>query len=400
MSYIVISLVYSLCIQLHGPFLRSLVMCSVPVVPGAFSGSAHCGDPAEVLAVAQTREGFLVSTKLVVHAAAGPLLGSLADRMGRRPVLLVGLGGYAVALLLLATAAQAHRSELLLPGFVIEGATNAFDVIYMSMLADATATADRTAAFSLYFFCSAASQVVAQVASVGILRMCLESYATVWLTLALLLLADVLFVQCAVWETLVLPAEHDGQAIISVRSLVQGPFRLVMSTHFLRIWLLSVVFTGLAAGLSAVLASFSIAAYGWRPGDLQSYTWFSNLLRMGSLSCLGPYANRVGSPPVILLVQIVGTVGASLVQIFAPFSPVVLLGPSYLVDALAFANPANAAFLSSHFSADKQARVNSVQHLCSNLSTSLSIALFSSPLLFRPGARRTAAMRPFMVAST
>ena len=31
------------------------------------------------------QEGELVSMKLIVHAASGPLLGSMADRYGRRP---------------------------------------------------------------------------------------------------------------------------------------------------------------------------------------------------------------------------------------------------------------------------------------------------------------------------
>merc|ERR1712113_639248 len=65
---------------------------------------------------------------------------------------------------------------------------------------------------------------------------------------------------------------------------------------------------------------------------------------------------------------------------------------------MGFANPANSAFLSVQFGADQQATVNAVQHLCSNLSRSLSIELFSSPLMFQPGAQRDSAMRPFLTA--
>ena len=45
---------------------------------------------AQVLSVAQAREGRLVAMKLLVHAFAGPVLALLADSIGRRPVLLLG----------------------------------------------------------------------------------------------------------------------------------------------------------------------------------------------------------------------------------------------------------------------------------------------------------------------
>mmetsp|Transcript_101373 Transcript_101373/g.322025 ORF Transcript_101373/g.322025 Transcript_101373/m.322025 type:complete len:482 (-) Transcript_101373:128-1573(-) len=408
LSYVIISVVYSLGIQLYGPFLRSMVECETPALPGArFSGSAHCGDAERVLAVAQAQEGGLVSMKLAVHAAAGPCLGALADRAGRRPVLLASLGGYTVAfLLLLAVSVRRtwHSHRVMSVVFLIEGATNAFDVVYMSMIADMTSPADRATAFAAYLACSAGGQVAAQLLAVGILRLCLESYACVWLILSAVLAVDVLFARCLVAETLASPS-HGGlsrkmgsPSPPAALQVVLDPVRLVLRAPFLRLWLLSVLLANLAAGLSSVQASFSIAVYGWGPGDLQAYTWFGQLLRAGSLSCVSPYANRVGSPPAIVLVQVLLTVVASLVQVFAPFSPTALLGPGYAMDALAFTSSANAAFLSSQFGAEQQAKVHAVQHLCSNLGTSLSIALFSSPLLFRPELRGRAAMRPFLLA--
>jgi len=316
-------------------------------------------------------------------------------------MLLTSLGGYTTAFcLLLLVSLQRERSHpLVVACFFIEGATNAFDVVYMSMIADTTTSADRSTAFAAYFFCSATGTIVAQVASVGLLRLCLESYASVWFALFVVLAADVAFVRACVPETLVVHEGHsEGQPALAALSLLRGPFQLVASARFLRLWLLSVLLTNLASGLSGVLASFSIAVYHWRPGDYQAYTWFNNLLRMASLSLISPHVNRLGSPPMVLLVQILVAALASLVQVFAPYSPVALLGPAYVVDALAFATPANAAFLSSQFGTDQQAKVNAVQHLCSNLGTSLSIALFSSPLMFRPSGPRSAAMRPFVLA--
>eukprot|EP00928_Gymnodinium_smaydae_P087970 TRINITY_DN72132_c0_g1_i1.p1 TRINITY_DN72132_c0_g1~~TRINITY_DN72132_c0_g1_i1.p1 ORF type:complete len:503 (-),score=115.02 TRINITY_DN72132_c0_g1_i1:47-1555(-) len=432
LSYFIVSTVYSLGIQLYGPFLRSLVVCGAPAPPAAaaWSGSATCGDAAHVLAQAQAQEGELVSMKLVVHAAAGPVLGSLADRAGRKPTLLFSLCGFTVALILfflMSVHSALHSFNLVVFCFFIEGATNAFDVVYMSMIADLTPLTDRAAAFTAYFLCGALGTMLAQLASVGILRLRLASYGGVWFALSAVLALDALFVWLFVPETLALPsataakddesptlplapgascddaaADAAPSALAAVPStaceVAAAPLRLLGSEPFLRWWLASVICTGLAAGLSGIFASFSIAVYGWRPGDLQAWTWFSQLLRTSSISLLSPFANRC-PPPAVLLLQVVATGAASIVQIFAPFSPWLLLGPLYFNDALAFTAPASAAFLSAQFGAEKQAKVNAVQHLCSNLSTSMSFALFSSPVLFRPEARGAEASRPFYLAA-
>ncbi|CAK0824577.1 unnamed protein product [Prorocentrum cordatum] len=178
-----------------------------------------------------------------------------------------------------------------------------------------------------------------------------------------------------------------------------SPLRLVAAEPLLRAWLLSAALAGLAAGLSGVLASLSlrIAMYGWRPGDLQAYMSVNSFLRTGSVGLLSPLVSSRWETPRIVLVQVAASVGASLMQVLAPLSPQLLLWPGYLRDLLAFATPASAAFLSSQFGADKQATVNSVNHLVSNLCTSLSFWLFSSPALFQPQARDAAAA-PFVVA--
>lgn len=404
-SYHIVSVVYSLGIQLYGPFLRSMVVCETPLEPGAkFSGSSYCGDAHYVLSVAQSQEGALVSMKLVVHALAGPFLGSLADRLGRRPMLLMSLGGFMVAFFLFfvtSISVEIHSFYLVAFCFVIEGATNAFNVVYMSMLADLTLVADRASAFAAYQMTGAVSQVLAQLLSVRILRMNLASYATAWFLLFILLLFDVIFAWYTIRETLKesekTPKNQERRASSVTMDIITGPFQLLRSERFLCWWLLSLMITNLGAGLGGVLASFTIAVYGWHPGDYQAFTWISQLLRAGSLAVLSPIANTRWRPAGVALLSTVAGVASSLFQVCSPFSPAMLLGPGYVMDSLAFSSPADAAFLSLQFDAEKQARVNAVQHLFANLSTSVSIALFSSPALFQPEARGQAAMRPFVV---
>lgn len=57
---------FMLAVQLYGPFLRSMVKCAAKLQPGAFTGSAHCGDSNLVLFVAQAREGWMHVVVFVV----------------------------------------------------------------------------------------------------------------------------------------------------------------------------------------------------------------------------------------------------------------------------------------------------------------------------------------------
>jgi len=179
-TYAALSVVYSLSIQLYGPFLRSLVVCSTKIAPGAaFTGSAQCGDLHYVLSVAQAEEGRLVGMKLLVHGFAGPVLALLADGHGRKPVLVMGLAGFAVAFAMFSITAswpELSRSTSVIDAcFLVEGATSAFDVVYLSMLADLTPDlVDRALAFSAYYMTSAFGEASARLLASMILRRCLH----------------------------------------------------------------------------------------------------------------------------------------------------------------------------------------------------------------------------------
>lgn len=314
----------------------------------------------------------------------------------------MSLGGFALAFFLFfltSLSVELHSFYVVAFCFVIEGATNAFNVVYMSMLADVTAVADRASAFAAYQMTGAVSGVLAHLVSVRILRMNLTSYATAWFLQFVVLALDVLFAWYAIPETLSKPenAPTDKRESSAAMDIIKGPFQLLRSERFLCWWLLSLMVTNLGGGLSSVLASFTIAVYGWHPGDFQAFTWVNQLLRAGSLAVLSPLVNTRWRPAGVALLSTVAGVASSVLQIFSPLSPAMLLGPGYLMDSLAFAAPADAAFLSLQFDAEKQARVNAVNHLFANLSTSISIALFSSPALFQPEARNEAAMLPFVV---
>ncbi|CAE8701773.1 unnamed protein product [Polarella glacialis] len=414
--YFFLSLIYALGVHFYGPFLRSLVVCDVKSEVGvAFSGSARCGDTNLVLTVAQAQEGRLVGMKLLVHGVAGPFLAVLADTSGRRPVLLLGMVGFTTAFFLFALVSgisQLHGSELIVSlCFFLEGATSAFDVVFLSMLADLTPSrsAARAAAFSSYFSVGALGSATAARLAVVVLRLQLRSYTVVWLLVGAAMAAVTVLFFCVVSETLGPEAKaraaardrgllsRRGYARTAVANIL-APAKLIASSRFLQLWLGALLLNSLSSGILGVEASFTLAVYAWRPGDLQALTWPSQFIALCSLTLLGPLASRYKLRSV-LLCSMLASCSVHLSGVLAPFTPVAIVGPSLFHSALAFGKPLMTAFLSGQFRADEQAKVHAVTHLCTNLGASVSIALFSGPLLFRPEARGWEASRPFLLSA-
>ena len=181
-----------------------------------------------------------------------------------------------------------------------------------------------------------------------------------------------------------------GQAIEQIQFLA--------SSRFLQIWLLAVLFKSLASGLSSINASFTLAVYGWNPGEWQAWIWPSEIISMSSLGILGPWAGRKKAESVISVTALV-SVAAHVLQMLAPFHALALLGPHFIAGLLAFVRPVSAAYLSGRFPASQQAKVQAIAHLSHNCGISLSMAIFSSPQLFRPHARGWDAARPFLHAT-
>ncbi|CAE7289852.1 kif19 [Symbiodinium sp. CCMP2456] len=407
--YNLLSVLFTLAVQLYGPFLRSMVECAEQVKPGAkFSGSTHCGNSHYVLSVAQAQEGRLVAMKLLVHAFAGPLLALLADSMGRRPILLLGLTGFLTAFLLFALVAflpSLHGSSSAISlCFFLEGATSAFDVVFLSMLADtAKSPAARVTSFSLYYATGAFGNAIAIGMFVEEMSWEVKDFGFTWASMSLAMAMLILYVLAYVPETLpsamLLKSKHSKLKAPHVQLMGQAieQIQFLASSRFLQIWLLAVLLKSSASGLSSINASFTLAVYGWKPGEWQAWIWPSEIISMSSLGILGPWAGRKKAEAVISVTALV-SVAAHVLQMLAPFHALALLGPHFIAGILAFVRPVSAAYLSGRFPASQQAKVQAIAHLSHNCGISLSMAIFSSPQLFRPQARGWDAARPFLFA--
>ena len=111
------------------------------------------------LGLTETQGGLIVTMAALFFALGGPFWGGRSNRWGRKPVLLIGLLGFATAYLLFAVITQLGLSGILTPmvAFVLLIAMRATAGFMMSgvpvsaqaFIADSTSASDRTAGIAL-----------------------------------------------------------------------------------------------------------------------------------------------------------------------------------------------------------------------------------------------------------
>jgi MFS family permease len=100
----------------------------------------------ERLGASPTVVGMLVSIYALCQLVAGPYLGRLSDRIGRRPVLLISQVGTFIGFLVLAAA---HQVWVVFVSRMIDGATAGNLTIAQAYISDVTAPENRAKAFAL-----------------------------------------------------------------------------------------------------------------------------------------------------------------------------------------------------------------------------------------------------------
>src|SRR5580700_11323278 len=90
--------------------------------------------------------GLLVSSYAFCQLIAGPLLGRLSDRMGRRPLLLVSQAGTFIGFLILA---YAHALWMVFLSRIIDGATAGNLSLAQAYISDVTKPEERAKSFAI-----------------------------------------------------------------------------------------------------------------------------------------------------------------------------------------------------------------------------------------------------------
>lgn len=113
----------------------------MPVLPRLFMGVGGIG-----LSDAIAIGAWMGLAMAVASFVAAPVMGNLSDRFGRRPVLLMALGGLAIDYLLLAVA---HTLPLIFFGRILSGLFGGSYGPAQAAIADVTAPKDRARTFGL-----------------------------------------------------------------------------------------------------------------------------------------------------------------------------------------------------------------------------------------------------------
>lgn len=260
----------------------------IPVLPSlieAFAGSS---------ANAGLWNGVLVALWAAMQFLASPVIGSLSDRFGRRPVILVSVAGMAIDWVLMALAPNLWWLAV---GRMIGGVTSSsFTTIY-AYVADVTEPAGRARAFGLVGAAFSGGFVLGPFLG-GVLGE-ISPRAPFWAAAAMSAAAFV-------YGLLVLPESlkpENRTPFAWGRANPFGAFALLRSRSGL-VGLASVNFLLYFAHhvFSAVFVLYAGHRYGWTPFQVGLLLAFVGLLDMGVQGALtGPVVKRIGEWRTLVL---------------------------------------------------------------------------------------------------
>jgi len=393
-----IAVVHSLTRSMLGPFIRSLVQCEdasfEPRDSPLWSGSAHCGSKETVLSTALRTESTLLSVQLAAGIVVGPMLGSAADRYGRKLIILIGIGLQCCAsALLLWAALQADRTPRpygpveatvlqMLPLFlsaVCEGAATTQGPL-VALLTDLTPPEMRTATFSTQMVMQFTAGGFSSAISIVVLRLFLESYATVYGLLSLAAPLPALALLLVHESTgAAVAAEASRGLLFELRELVGNFWTLFASSSFLRSLALSsaLIASGIVGPLTLVNPML-MAIYDWPQGNFQILAAVTVLPTavVAILLSVRFVVPTVGSSGAIVLASAF-TCSGSLLLVLLPWSVSLVVAAFFLLGFGIAKFPAINALVAEVFRPNELARAQALIHLFSTAALSLALPGFA-----------------------
>jgi DHA1 family multidrug resistance protein-like MFS transporter len=267
--------------------------------------------------------GLLVATSAFLELLFGPLWGSVSDRVGRKPILLLGLLGYSLSSLLfgLSTELWMLFASRALSG-VLSSATSATALAYIS---DSTSERDRGGGMGILGAAAGLGLILGPAAGgwLGSDSLALPFFIAAGSSLLALLVA-------ALWLPESLPAEARGQAgrvrTIDLGSLwraLRGPIGLLMFLLFLVSFALT--------NFESIFGLYAAQELGYGPERVGTILAVVGLVStLGKAILIGPLTKRWGEPPIIKVSLAASSLGF-LVLLLATTYPGVLLATGVFI---------------------------------------------------------------------
>lgn len=310
--------------------------------------------------------GVLSTSYAVMQFLFGPILGSLSDRFGRRPVLLTSLFVMGLDYIVLATASTIW---LLLAARIVAGITAATYATATAYIADITPPAERGRRFGLIGACFGVGFVLGPL--VGGLLATIDLHAPFYAA-ALLALANLIFGFFVLPETV---TKATRRPFTLRRANPFGALRAVARLPGLRRVLTCFLILGIAMNVYPVIwAYFGQARFGWSSAMVGiSLAVYGIAFAVGQATLVGPLIRRFGEHRAAqygMWVDIVTLAGFGLVThpaLALAITPVTALG--------GVVTPALQAMASRAAPDDAQGEVQGV------LASLNAIAMITAPML-------------------
>mmetsp|Transcript_10412 Transcript_10412/g.18728 ORF Transcript_10412/g.18728 Transcript_10412/m.18728 type:complete len:511 (+) Transcript_10412:141-1673(+) len=403
-------------LELSLPFARSIVECVGPSRAGLqdamqagqllaraegadnstenlFSGSAYCADRLHVIGEGQHFFSIMLLVKLLFRTAAGPFLGALADKFGRRPLLLFGLAGLEAAILLAVLAAAAGSGPtavfLIVVSSAVQGVTSIFQALFLAVVADLTkgSEVDQPAFFVTLSMCQAVSGTVGFTAAVGLETLNLTNYLPVWCATSVLMVLFLAIVARHWPETLSTERKNgEDDCLHSALAAIKEAGPLLLDP-FLQYVLLAAVLLCAGISVQTITASFTMGVYNWPQGALQLWLMAFGGIGLAAVALAERCISYFGAAHVLVAACALA-VFDSCIRILAPlqepWGSTFLLTSSMFDALLGPLFPAFNTILARRFDTTEQGKTHALIGGCVNVSTALSSPVYA--WLFNPAA--------------
>ena len=267
--------------------------------------------------------GLLISTSALLELLFGPIWGSISDRIGRKPILLLGLLGYALSSLLfgLSTELWMLFASRALSG-VLSSATTATALAYIS---DNTSERDRGGGLGMLGAAMGLGLILGPAAGgwMGDVSLALPFFIAAGSSLLALVLA-------ALWLPESLPVESRQQAG-KVKTIDLGAlWRALVGPLGLLMFLLFLISFGLT-NFESIFGLYAAQELEYGPKQVGAILAVVGLVStLGKAILIGPLTKRWGEAPIIK-VSLAASAAGFMVLLLATTYPGVLLATGVFI---------------------------------------------------------------------
>jgi DHA1 family multidrug resistance protein-like MFS transporter len=283
--------------------------------------------------------GLLVATSSFLEFFFGPIWGGVSDRVGRKPVLLLGMVGYALSMLLfgLATELWMLFASRALSGILSSAALSTS----LAYVGDSTSEEDRGGGMGVL----GAAMAFGVILGPGIGGwLAGDSLSTPFFFSAGLSLLALLLILFLLPESL--PAEARAEGGGAVRTVQLGELRRALLGPLGVLLLMVTLFSFALTNFEAVFGLYALEKYGYGPervGTILMVVAVVSTVGKGALT--GPTTKRWGEAAVIKASALAGSVGF-LVLLLADSYPTILLATGFFILSKTLLRPAAFALVS------------------------------------------------------